>query len=92
MIRRFFEGQCPGVSLVNPRVEALDNSEGTLGEAMVQRWKQEALPRVADLLQDSCGGILDSVSLARMAAILEEDPLHDPFVLDALREAVHSRQ
>eukprot|EP00439_Symbiodinium_sp_Y106_P033337 s3406_g3.t18 len=46
---------------------------------MVQRWKQEALPRVADLLQDSCGGILDSVSLTRMAAILEEDPLHDPF-------------
>ena len=89
-IRKFFEGQCPGVSLVNPQVATLDNSEGTLGEAMIQRWKQEALPRMVALLQDSGNGILDSVSLTLMAKIFTEDPLHDPLLARFLNEAAET--
>mmetsp|Transcript_46381 Transcript_46381/g.110231 ORF Transcript_46381/g.110231 Transcript_46381/m.110231 type:complete len:394 (-) Transcript_46381:46-1227(-) len=89
-IRKFFEGQCPGVSLVNPRVATLDNSEGTLGEAMVQRWKQEALPRMVGLLQDTGSGMLDSVSLTLMAKIFAEDPLHDPLLARFLHEAAEA--
>ncbi|CAE7595982.1 unnamed protein product [Symbiodinium sp. CCMP2592] len=51
-IQKFFEDQCPGVSFVIPRVEALDNSEGTLADILVQRWKQEDLPQSLALRQD----------------------------------------
>ena len=86
LVRQVFEGQCPGVSLVNPRVQALDNSEGTLGEAMVQRWKQEALPRTVALLQDSGREILDYVSLTMMANIFGEESITDPVLVDFVRE------
>ena len=67
--------ECPGVGVVNPRLEALDKSEGTLGEILVQRWKKEALPRTIALLQSGGGGILDTVSLKMMAKIFAEYPL-----------------
>mmetsp|Transcript_55838 Transcript_55838/g.130904 ORF Transcript_55838/g.130904 Transcript_55838/m.130904 type:complete len:386 (-) Transcript_55838:70-1227(-) len=92
LVRQVFEGQCPGVSLVNPRVEALDNSEGTLGEAMVQRWRQEALPRTVALLQDSGRGILDFVSLKLTTEIFREESLHDPLLVDFLRETAETWQ
>ncbi|CAE7877346.1 unnamed protein product [Symbiodinium microadriaticum] len=76
LVRQVFEGQCPGVSLVNPRVQALDNSEGTLGEAMVQRWKQEALPWTVAY-----------VSLTLMAKIFGEESITAPVLVDFLREA-----
>ncbi|CAE7313205.1 unnamed protein product [Symbiodinium sp. CCMP2456] len=50
-----------------------------------QSGKQESFPRTVALLQDS-DGILDSVSLTRMAAIFDHT-LQDAFFLDVLREA-----
>jgi len=91
-IRKFFEGQCPGVSFVNPRLEALDNSEGTRGEVLVQRWKHEVLPRMVALLQGGGSGILDTVSLKLMAKIFAENPLQDPLVVNFLRGAAETRQ
>ncbi|CAE7411840.1 unnamed protein product [Symbiodinium sp. CCMP2592] len=92
LVRRVFEGQCPGVSLVNPRVQALDDSEGTLGEAMVQRWRQEFLPRTVALLQDSDRGSLDFVSLTLMTEIFGEESFHDPLLVDFLRETAETWQ
>jgi len=91
-IQKFFEGQCPGVSFVIPRVEALDNSEGTLADILVQRWKQEDFPQSLALRQDRGSRILDSVSLALMAKVFAEEPLRDPVVVDFLHGAAETWQ
>ena len=105
-IRKFFEGQCPGVSLAchgvqpaqpkgTPQKQALDNSEGSLeslGEDLVQKWKQEFLPQTVALVQDSGSRIMDAVSLTLMAKIFSAEPLHDPSVVDFLRETEEALQ
>ncbi|CAE7408432.1 unnamed protein product [Symbiodinium natans] len=98
-IRKFFEGQCPGVSLVcqnlHPAQAELDNSEGSLeslGEDLVQKWKQEFFPQTVALLQDSNSRIMDSVSLTLMAKIFSAEPLRDPSVVDFLRETEEALQ
>mmetsp|Transcript_83886 Transcript_83886/g.116580 ORF Transcript_83886/g.116580 Transcript_83886/m.116580 type:complete len:97 (+) Transcript_83886:112-402(+) len=74
--------------------ESLDNGEGSLeslGEDLVQKWKQEFFPQTVALLEDS-DSLMDAVSLTLMAKIFSAEPLHDPSVVDFLRETEEALQ